>query len=403
MKGLFLVVFLGLSVALFPSVGSAAPENKEVERFVEDLGWTFQDLEEYLDFYELSLEDFEDMDELREFLGEPLSEDNLNELLHDYGWSLEEATALLRENGELDENETILDAYIFLEDLDSDLYFYSLTPLTDEAIDQLLKEYELTYEELIEILEQNGDSIENYEYVEDLDWALWDYLYSEDEVDYEEIDGLFADIGLTDEELDRLYNHLMNLDLEDPATLAKLDELSNRMMAFADFDVATELTADQIAELMDVFTQLTQVFDLDVSFYLVNGEEKEAVSVSTLLKMTSSDGYDLLIVLHNTKGEFLADLLLTGDMFGSDLIKDTGSDLQQLEGVVKDDSETTKKMPVKPQPEKPETAEERPAVQTEHGAKLPKTASFAIEKIGAGLAMIFLSFFVYRRFKYAQR
>ncbi|ARI76204.1 processed acidic surface protein [Halobacillus mangrovi] len=407
MRGLVMAVLVGLVVTLFPGVNYAAPHTNEVESFVAELGWTVQDLEEYLDFYELSLEDFEDMDELREFLGEPLTEENLNVLLSDYGLSLEEASQLLIENGELEEGQSILDAYALVEDLDMDLSFYNMTPLTDETLHQLLEDYELSYEELVDLLNQNGDSIENYEYVEELDWALWNYLYSDEEIEYGDLDGLFTDFGLTEEELERLFNHLMELDLEDPAKIERLDELSARMMAFADFEVATELTAEQIAELLDIFTQMMQLLDLDVSFYLVKDGAKEQVSISTILGMTSSEGYDLMIVLHNTKGEFLADLVLTGDMFSSELIKDTGNDLEQL-SVIQEQSESAKatpakKAPVKSEPVKPDTVENRPAIQTEQGAKLPKTASFAVEKAAAGFAMLALGFFFYRRFKYAQK
>ncbi|MGI8315762.1 processed acidic surface protein [Halobacillus mangrovi] len=408
MRGLFLVVLVGFLVALFPGVNYAAPNTNEVESFVAELGWTVQDLVEYLDFYELSLEDFEDMDELKEFLGEPLTEESLNVLLNDYGLSLEEASQLLIENGELEEGQSILDAYTFVEDLDMDLSFYNMTPLTDETLNKLLEDYELSYEELVELFDQNGDSIENYQYVEELDWAVWNYLYSDEEMDYSDIEGLFTDFGLTEEELERLFNHLMELDLEDPAKLEKLDELSTRMMAFADFEVAIELTSEQIAELLDIYTQMMQILDLDASFYLVKEGEKEQVSISTIMAMTSSEGYDLMIVLHNTKGEFLADLLLTGDMFSSELIEDTGKDLEQLEGIQEQvkstvNSPSVKKEPVKPEPMKPETVENRPVNQTEHGGKLPKTASFAVEKAAGGLAILAVGFLFYRRFKYAQK
>ncbi|MCA1011999.1 processed acidic surface protein [Halobacillus halophilus] len=402
MKGLFLAVLVGFLLVLFPSAGSADPSSDELEPFLKELGWTQEDLVEYLDFYEVRLGDFKDMEDLKEFLGEPLTEEHLQELLEEYGWTLEEAVELLMENGELEEGEGILEVYTFYDDLAADLYFYSMTPLTDELMKQLAESYEMSYEELIELLEQNDDSIDNYEYMEDLDSAVWYYLYGE-EVDDSYMEGLFHEIGLTDEEMDRLLEHFMAIDLEDPSVLEKLDNLSERMMAFENFEAATELSAEQVAELLDIYTQITKIFQLDVSFYLADGEVKEPVSIPSLMAMQSSEGYDLLIELHNNKGDFLADLLFTGDMFEAELIKDTGEDLQKVEQVIQGGGGANLKEPVKPEPVQPDLIEERPVHQTEHGAKLPKTAAFSFEKIGSGLLALFLGFFLYRRMKYAQK
>ncbi|MGP4069494.1 processed acidic surface protein [Halobacillus sp. B29] len=140
----------------------------------------------------------------------------------------------------------------------------------------------MSYEELIVLLEQNEDSIDNYEYIEDLGSAVWYYLYGE-EVDDSYMDGQFHDIGLTEEEMERLAEHFMEIDFEDPSLLEKLENLSERMMAFENFEVATELSAEQVAELLDIFTQITKIFQLDVSFYLADGAEKEPVSISSLI------------------------------------------------------------------------------------------------------------------------
>ncbi|GGD23183.1 processed acidic surface protein [Pontibacillus salipaludis] len=399
MRGLLLVVLVGFLVALFPAVSSAAPHSVEVDSLVEELGWTVQDLEEYLDFYDLSLDEFEDIDELTEFLGEPLTDENLNALLDDYGLSLEEASQLLMENGELEEGQRILDVYTFLDDLDMDLSFYNLSPLTDEALKQLLEEYELTYEELLELLEQNDDSIENYEYIDDLELAIWNYLYTNEDMDYEDIEALFAELGLTEEELERLFNHFIQLDFEDSAKVDRLDQIATRMMAFSEFEVATQLSEEQVAELLDIFTQLMQLLELDPSFYLVKDGEKEAVSISSILRMASSDGYDLMVVLNTAKGEFLADIVLTADMFSSELIRDTGKDLAQV-GELKNQSESKPPEPVKPQSPKSGTEGDPVVFQTERGGKLPDTASFAVEKTAIGLAVMGLGLFIYRRFKY---
>lgn len=390
-------LLVGLFLVIVPSVGSAAPSESELNNFLQEIEWTQKELAEYLDFYDLTIKDFEDMEELQYFLGEVLTEENLNQLLEDYGLTLEEATELLILNGELEQGQAILDVYTFLDDVDWDLYFYTLTPVTDETIKDLLEEYGLTYKELLALLAENDDALENYDYIEDLDWAIWYYMYGQYEEDYDDdIYDLFAEIGLTDEELDRLWDHFMTLDIENPAFFEKLEELAYRMMAFEEFEGATELTAAQIAELLDIFTQLIDLLELDVEFYLVKGDEKNPITFNTLATMTTTNGYDLLIELYNKQGDFLADILLTAEMLGSEIIQDTGKDLKTVEEIVvpKVDNE-----PSKSEPANSNAGKDKPAVKTEHGAKLPKTASNYLENVALGISVMLMGIILYRRFR----
>ncbi|MFC0469987.1 processed acidic surface protein [Halalkalibacter kiskunsagensis] len=394
MKGLFWSLLFGLSLVLLPSFSYASPSETNLKNYLEEMGsgWTQSDLEEYLDFYDLVLEDFEDMEELRDFLGPILTAENLFDLLESYDLTLEEATKLLIENGELEEGQTILDVYMFFDDLDFDLFYYNLTPITDENLQQLLDMYDLTIEELHALLEEHGDSLEYYEHIEDLEWSIEYYLYYDEDIDFSDVDDLFTELGLTSAELERLFDHFLTLNFEDEAFLDKLDELSWRMMAFEDFDEASEVTPEQIAELLDIFSQLLDLFEMDVKFYLVKGDEKKPITLSTLMTMTSSDGYDLLIELYNKQGEFLADLLLKADMFGSDIITETGKDIKKAEEVIVEKKTTKKPVASKPVASKPVT-------KTQKGAKLPKTATTYVANSAAGLAVALAGFIIYRRFK----
>ncbi|MDT8860345.1 processed acidic surface protein [Alkalihalobacillus sp. MEB130] len=396
MKRLFMSLVVVLGLLALPFNALAAPTEAEVEEYVSGIGWSVEELEEYLDFYDLTLEDFYDLEDLTYFLGEVLTEESLMALLDEYGLTLEEATALLIENGELEEGQAILDVYTFVDDLDIDLYFYNLTPLTDENLEELLEKYELTMDELLSLLEEHGDSLEYYEHVEDLDWAIEYYLYYYDEDYYDEdivfsdIDDLFEQLGLTYDELERLFKHFLTLDLENPAFLDRLDKLSERMMAFEDFDEASDVTPEQIAELLDIFTQLLDLFEMDVKFYLVKGDEKQSVSLATLMTMTSTDGYDLLIELYNKQGELLADLVFTADMFGSEIITETGKDLKKTEEVI------VKQVEKK---EQKTSEKKKPVTKTERGAKLPKTASDYVANTAGGLVVALAGILLYRRFK----
>jgi processed acidic surface protein len=396
-KGLFMSLLVVLGLVVSPLYSFAAVDETKLQDYLNEVGWTKVELEEYLDFYGFTLDEFYDLEDLTSFLGPVLTEENLADLLAEHGLTLEEATALLILNGELEEGQAILDVYTFVDDLDIDLYYYNLTPITDENLQELLDLYDLTMEELISLLEEHGDSLERYEYIEDLEWTVEYYLfYYEEDIDFSEIDDLFDQLGLTYEELDRLFEHFLTLDLENPAFLDRLEKLADRMMAFEDFDEVSDLTPAQIAELLDIFTQLLDLFEIDVKFYLVKENEKKPVSLATLMTMTSTDGYGLLIELYNKQGEFLADLLFTADMLGSDIIVETGKDLKKTEKVI---VKQTEKKAEKKAEKKPAPAEKKPITKTEKGAKLPKTASNYLVNAASGLAVALAGFAIYRRFR----
>jgi processed acidic surface protein len=96
----------------------AAPKESEVDAYLKEIGWTRQDLANYLEFYEVSLEDFKDMEHLRSELGTPINKDNLHEMLVTYDLTKEELEILLSRFGEK------IQDYTFLEDLEIAVDFY---------------------------------------------------------------------------------------------------------------------------------------------------------------------------------------------------------------------------------------------------------------------------------------
>ena len=145
---------------------------------------------------------------------------------------------------------------------------------------------------------------------------------------------IFTEFGLTDAEFEKLFAHFETLDFEDPAFQEKMLELGDRMMTFADFDTAEELSADQIAEILNMYSDMLDLFQMETKYYLVKDGEKQAVSMDTMMTMDTTNGYDLLIEIYNKQGELLSDMLLTADMFGSALIQATGKDMVQTEEIL---------------------------------------------------------------------
>ncbi|EIJ80635.1 hypothetical protein PB1_09752 [Bacillus methanolicus PB1] len=177
---------------------------------------------------------------------------------------------------------------------------------------------------------------------------------------------MVADLGITDEEIDTLITHFMSLNLEDPAILDKMMELENRMMALGDFESADELTEEQLDELMNIMQEMMDLFQMDAEFFLVKGDDRIALSTEEMMLLEDTKGYDLLIELYSTKGDFLADILITADMFSSELLEDTVSDMNQAEEIIK------KQEPIKVKSQK--TQKNHKTIKTIKGGKLPNTA-----------------------------
>jgi processed acidic surface protein len=381
----FLALVIGFGV-LPVMTYAIEPNEPEFDTFLKGIGWNKQDYIDYIESKEWYLEDVESIDDL----GTPLSEESIGLVLEEFDLSREELNELLVEFGDIEEGQDVLEGtwIIFSEDLHEYIDFYlngwEGTPIDNENLQKLLTDYGFDSEEALEkLLNENDDSIENYEYIEDLELAVDYYVNGGDDSD--ELFDLFAEIGLTDEEFEKLFTHLETLDFENPALIDQMIELSERMMAFENFETAEDLSVEQTAELFDIFNDMLDLFELKTDYYLVKDGEKQPVSMGSLMTMDTTNGYDLLIELYNHQGTFLADVLLTADMFESGLIQETGKDMMQAEEIVTENPKAVERQTAKP------------LTKTVKGGELPTTASNYAGKAFAGVAFVLAGIFLFRR------
>ncbi|GGB54241.1 processed acidic surface protein [Fictibacillus barbaricus] len=438
-KLLSLLLAITISLGMLPvSAFAIKPINKDYQAFLKEIGWESKDYEDYLKSKDWSLGDFVSVDELgtplteegvksvmqefdlsreelnellveygdieegqdvldgswlifeeelREaldlYIGTPINDENLQQLLNDYNLgSIEELETLLKEN------DDAIDNYEYIEDLEwaVDLYIngddWEGTPINDENLQQLLKDYNLgSIEDLEALLKENDDALENYEYIEDLEWAVDFYINGEENIE-EEISDLFTQIDLTEEEMEKLFAHFESLNWEDPAFLDQMMALSERMMAFEEFETAEELSAEQIAEIFDIFSEMKQLLQIETKYYLVVDGQKQPLSMEALMTMETTNGNDLIMEIYNINGELLADLRITAEMIGSEMIQETGKDIQEVEKIVK---------------EMPTSA--KPPVKTIKGGELPKTSTDYVENMIVGIGVVAAGFFLFRRLR----
>ncbi|WP_179288964.1 processed acidic surface protein [Bacillus sp. 7894-2] len=307
-------VVLSVVVLIFslfsPAASAQTPEfDEEFQQYLSDISATRglevtrEDIEASLSWYDESIENFSSIEELSDFLGEVIKGDlsNLLFIYEEYDLDEDSLISLLEEYGEE------LDDYIFVGDLEEAVFFYTADEFVDEDM----------IKELLEVFKTEFD--------------------------------------LTDEEIERLKNHLLSIedDLSSPETIQRLEELAYRMMEIGDFDVAGELTSEQVEEMLAIFDELLSIYQVKVEYTLITNNSEKELTLLELFNMTELINAKLKISIYNLAGEFLADIIITGEMFDSDLIKETGKDLTKATEKVKKPSEN----------------------KTEKGGKLPNTAS----------------------------
>jgi processed acidic surface protein len=334
-KRLIGVVLTFLMVlGFFSTPASAAIDEQELNAYLQEVsterGWTTLTAEEfndYLNTYSLmedGVNDFETLDEMKEYLGE-----------------------------------------VILADLSN--------------IEPLNEFYET---DIVQVLEENDDSVENYLYLDDLDFAVMEYIgydWEDEEMFDEEFLSFLADtFGLTGEEIDNLVAHMEMLDeeLSTPENEAKLEEIALRMMEFEEFESVKELSDNQVAELLHLTKELMTMLKLDAEIYLLDEAGTEtSISFKDLMFMEDMKGYSVLVELYSAAdGEFIADFILTADMFNSEIITDTGEEIKET----------------------PAAGKSKPA-KTVNGAKLPKTAGYHVDYMILGACMLGLGLWVRRR------
>ena len=257
-----LICSLLLIVSLLPFEVLAAPPQEEVDKLLQEIGWTNEDLQRYFDYYEISLNDYETIDDLRFELGTPITEDELTK------------------------------------------------EMTREYLDALFTEF--------------GDSVENYFFIEEIDASIDFYLHHDE--DMKEYEDFLASMGLTEAELESLFNHFMALD--EVVLEQEIESIMARLESYLMIDETLELSQAQQDELTSVLGDMMKAFHLSPKFFLV---DKNGVETSISLRQLASlnDLYEnkLLIQLFNTEGTLLLDMKLSEEMLNSAFIIEAGQNL----------------------------------------------------------------------------
>jgi processed acidic surface protein len=292
---------------------SAAVQQEEIDQLLAEMNWTIEELQDYLAYYELTLAEFETIEDLRGMLGTPITDENLNDLLQKYG-------------------------------------------LTKEGLQALLGEF--------------GESLTDYHFIEDLDVAV--DFYSNHDQEMLDSEQFLAQIGLMEEEVDRLFTHFMAID--ELVLEQEMERIMAQLEPFMEIEDPSMLTEDQQQQLLTIWAEMLNAFHLKANFFLV-GKTKTAISYEELTNLQTLNGQSLLVELSDFEGNLLADFQVSEEMLGSEFILQTGENLVDVGDIA---GELTKEL---------------------HEHKLPNTASSFGLNMMMGVLLIFagLAFYLYSR------
>lgn len=282
------------------------------------------DLVTLLDSYEYPLEDFETVDEIRDFMGDVIKADLSN--------------------------------LSYFED-----------------------EYDLDRQSLLDLLAENDKNIDNFIYMDDLEQFIWTYgdiSSGLDDIFSELLPFLMEELGIDETEINNLVEHLASLEeyLSSPEVEARYLKLMERFSALAETITDTP-TNEQIDELISLYQEMFSIFKLEAEFYVDNDGDKTPVTFAELLKMIDLGNGKLVILIYNTDGEFLLDLSISNEIFQS-IMSDLSGYIEDTKEEIIDKAENIKPV-VKPDTNK-----------TVKGGELPVTATNTASMALAGIILL---------------
>ncbi|MFJ8247237.1 processed acidic surface protein [Peribacillus asahii] len=247
-----MLVYLLLFLFLFdvPLVSAAPPEN-ELNQYLAEIGWTKQELLDYLAYYEIPLDDFDTVEDLKIVMGTPINSKNFQELLMNY---------------------------------------------------------DLTEKELNDLMDHFGDSVNEYKFIEDLDAAV-DFYVNYDEY-MADVENSLAEIGITEEEAERFFNYLAQVEENNKNQLDQVEALDTRIENFLYVEDSSELSEEELDELVQILEESMALYKVKVKFAINNKD----VTLKELLKMKEAPS-NLYTSVYSTTGELLIDFSIPAEFF----------------------------------------------------------------------------------------
>ncbi len=293
--------------------------------------------------------------------GFDVTKDDINDVLSSYEKSTEDFTALEDLKGFL--GEVIKSNLSNIEDL------YTKYNLDQDTLPALLNEY--------------GDDLNDYVYVDELDTALGFYTESSKSafsgIDKATVMSILSQFDLSEQEVTKLKDYfvpmsdyLNSAEVEaqmqtlQTKTLAILEKLKQEREANKNFKPSDE----ERKELASYYSELLSNLKINMKLSLVKGGSSTPLSLEEAMWLEELEDNDIKIEVYGSNSELLADFVITSDFIKSlqDKIMENGGNL-----VDKTDVKTVK------------------------GGKLPKTATNSVSYVLFGFVLFAAGTILYRK------
>jgi processed acidic surface protein len=251
----------------------AAPPENELNQYLAGIGWTKQDLMDYLSYYEIPLDEFSTVEELKEIMGTPINTKNLQDLL---------------------------------------------------------TKYNLSEKEFNDLIDHFGDNLNEYKFIEDLDASLEFYVNYDEYM--AETESSLEEFGITEEEAEKFFNYLAEVEEKNKDQLDQIATNDTLWEKFLNVEDPSQLSDEDLDEMFRILEQTIALYEIKINFK-VNGQ---VVTLKDLLKMEEPPAGNLSGTIYSTSGELLIDFNIPKEYFESLEVVDEGEDLLHL-GEISDD------------------------------------------------------------------
>jgi processed acidic surface protein len=251
---------------LFPVPSQAAPPENELNQYLAEIGWTKQEFMDYLDYYEIPIDDFNTVEELKEILGTPINSKN------------------------------------FLE---------------------MLTKYDLTEQQFNELMDHFGDSKNDYTFIEDLDASVEFYVNYDEYMAETEL--ALEEFGITEEESERFFNYLSMVEEKNKDQLDQIAANDTMWEKFLTVEDPSQISDEDLDEMVRILEEIIALYEVKVN-YQVDGK---AITLKELFKLQEPPS-SLSASVFDVSGNLLIDFTIPKDFFKSLEVIDDAEDMLHL-------------------------------------------------------------------------
>ena len=271
------------------------------------------DLDSALDFYIITKEaDFDTkleayLADISKVRGFTVTKEDIEALLEEYSHSIEDY-------------ETVADLGDYLgEVIKADL----------SNLDYFNKNYGVNKETLLQMLADNGIDINDLIYMDEIEEVVWESMGSDEpDLDLSEFMDLLSQIGITEAEINNLENHLMSNEelFSSDEALANLEDIVSRLEAAAEniygeviLDENYKPSDEEISEVAALYEELLSALKLKVNYIVIKNGVETKYTLAQIMKMESIEDADFKIEIYNDESELLLDAIITQEFIKANL------------------------------------------------------------------------------------